>query len=171
MNRIPTLLVLLVASLLLMGCGARAKQSAANPPSAGYVRAADVRLLFAAIKCDTKAMDAALKGGANVNAIVEGTGTPLAIMCGCGVDASRLLLDNGADPNVTDPQGVTPLLAAIMFDNRDMVRLLISRGANVNTPAHVTTKTGSGTFTPLKVAKDAGRTELVQILTDAGAKE
>jgi ankyrin repeat protein len=58
-----------------------------------------------------------------------------------------------------------------MFDRRDMVQLLISRGANVNTAAHVTTKKGSGTFTPLKVAKDAGHSELVQILINTGAKE
>jgi len=171
MNRSLTSLVLIASSLLLMGCGTRAKQSAANQPPSGYVKAVDARLLFAAIKCDTTAMDAALKDGANVNAVVEGTGTPLAIMCGCSVDAARLLLDRGADPNVADGEGMTPLLAAVMFDRRDMVRLFIAKGANVNVAAHVTTNKGSGTFTPLKVAMDAGHNELVQILRDAGAKE
>jgi len=170
MNRLATSLLVAAASLPLMGCTSR-ENRAVSPGTAGYVKAVDVRLLFAAIKCDTSALDAALKDGANVNAVVEGTGTPLAIMCGCSVDAVRLLLDRGADPNVADGQGMTPLLAAALFDRRDMVRLLISRGANVNTSARVTTKKGTGTFTPLGVARQNGYTELAQILTDAGANQ
>src|SRR5688500_10230098 len=170
MNRTLTSLVLVATSLSLTGCGTRAKQNTGTPPTV-YVKAADVRLLLAAIKCDTNAMDAALKDGANVNAIVVGSETPLAIMCGCSVDATRLLLDRGADPNVADDKGLTPLLAAIILNRPDMVQLLISRGANVNAIAHVTAKTDSGTLTPLKAAKDSGRNEIVEILVKAGAKE
>lgn len=171
MNRLATSILVAATSLPLIGCATRVKQAAATAAPPGYVKAVDVRLLFAAIECDTSAMDAALKDGANVNAVVEGRGTPLAIMCGCSVDAVRFLLDRGADPNVADGEGMTPLLAAAAFDRRDMVRLLISRGANVNTPARVTTKKGTGVFTPLGVARQNGYTELAQILTDAGAKQ
>ena len=170
MNRLATSFLVASASLLFIGCATRDNRDA-SPSPGSYVKAVDVRLLFAAIKCDTSAMEAALKDGANINAVVEGTGTPLAIMCGCNIDAVRLLLDRGADPNVADGEGLTPLLAAALFDRRDMVRLLISKGANVNASARVTTKKGSGTFTALAVARENGYTELAQILTDAGAKQ
>lgn len=43
--------------------------------------------------------------------------------------ASRLLLDRGADPNVTDNQGVTPLQVARQYDRADVMELLRRAGA------------------------------------------
>lgn len=46
----------------------------------------------------------------------------------------RRLLDKGADPNLADDNGVTPLYAAVIGENVDtgIVRMLIEKGANVN---------------------------------------
>ena len=43
----------------------------------------------------------------------------------------RLLLENGADPNFTTPEGVGPLYFAIAFQNLEAVRLLVKHGANL----------------------------------------
>ncbi len=46
-----------------------------------------------------------------------------------------LLLDKGANPNVTDEYGYTPLLLAASEGKTELARLLITRGANVNARA------------------------------------
>jgi len=59
--------------------------------------------------------------------------TPLlyAARRGC-VECARLLLAAGADVNLTDPDGVSPLLLATLNFNFDTAALLISRHANVD---------------------------------------
>ena len=44
--------------------------------------------------------------------------------------AARLLLDLGADGNVGDDKGVSPLMKAVGFYSADMFQLLLDRGAN-----------------------------------------
>ena len=44
----------------------------------------------------------------------------------------QLLLDNGADVNVTDVYGITPLMDASVRGDLDAVRLLLDNGANIN---------------------------------------
>jgi ankyrin repeat protein len=48
----------------------------------------------------------------------------------------RVLLDSGADPNASNSQGYTPLMAIVNADNRsghrDCIRLLLERGAKIN---------------------------------------
>lgn len=39
------------------------------------------------------------------------------------------MIENGAELNVTDKYGITPLLASIFENHTDVVRLLISSGA------------------------------------------
>lgn len=43
---------------------------------------------------------------------------------------AKLLLENKADPNLADASGMTPLLYAIQFKNKEMVELLIHFKAN-----------------------------------------
>ncbi|KAJ5092845.1 hypothetical protein N7456_008706 [Penicillium angulare] len=45
---------------------------------------------------------------------------------------TKLLLDNGADPNVTDANGLTPLAIALRMKYRDISTILIERGAWLN---------------------------------------
>ncbi len=42
------------------------------------------------------------------------------------------LIDAGADPNGTDPNGTTPLMMAAGYGQTDMVELLLRRGANAH---------------------------------------
>jgi len=69
----------------------------------------------------------------------------------------RMLLDAGADPNIADNTGMTPLIA----NSRDLeiAQMLIARGANVNAQA----KDG---FTPLLNAETV---ELTRFLLEHGA--
>ena len=45
---------------------------------------------------------------------------------------TEYLLENGANPNVADKFGVTPLIAATRKGQRDVVAVLLQHGADVN---------------------------------------
>ncbi len=45
----------------------------------------------------------------------------------------KALLEEGADPNVTDSEGVPALMNAVLYGDAEMVRMLLGRGAVVNT--------------------------------------
>ncbi len=45
-------------------------------------------------------------------------------------EATRLLLENGADPNCVSDEGETPLMYAVECDEMNIVKLLIQHGAN-----------------------------------------
>jgi ankyrin repeat protein len=69
----------------------------------------------------------------------------------------RVLLDAGADPNIADNEGKTPLIANAW--DLEIAKLLIVRGANVNAQAQ-------DGFTPLL---NAGTVELTRLLLEHGA--
>ena len=71
----------------------------------------------------------------------------------------RLLLEKGANVNVKDPAGVTPLMNAAMNGNVKIAEMLIARGADVNAVSADTIggtvkagKIAMGSLTPLLVA-------------------
>lgn len=74
-----------------------------------------------------------------------------------------MLLKEGKSPNITLGNGWTPLMIAVAEGHKDVVRLLIERGANVN----ARNKLGR---TPIMFAARYGYTEIVQLLADAGAE-
>ena len=83
------------------------------------------------------------------------------MLFGTAADLQQLL-DNGLSANATTSSG-TPLLQAVITD-LDKVRLVLSRGADVNT------RTADG-YSALSVAANfRGTTEVVRLLLDHGAK-
>lgn len=81
---------------------------------------------------------------------------------GCHVRSLERLLDIGADPNVGDFEGDTPLEAAVVAGDQMCTRLLINAGARIDQP------NGVG-MTPLMKTADLGRTEIIAELLGSGA--
>ncbi len=83
---------------------------------------------------------------------------------GGDIDVVRILLDAGANPNIPDPKekGLIPLERAVVKNEKEIVQLLLSRGANAN---------GAAALSPplhyaIAVLKDP---EMVSILLEGGA--
>lgn len=111
------------------------------------------------------------------------------------VEASKLLLKSGADVNLPEPDGTTPLLWAVYHSSPDLVKVLLDAGADANlandldiTPLLQASRFGNAelvslllasgarlvesepkTETPLMAAARAGSVDAVQLLLDAGA--
>lgn len=110
-----------------------------------------------------------IKEGADVNSVNDYGGTPLMIASKRGhVETVRILLENGADPNIKmnpprDPrQTGTALHTAAQEANNDIVLLLIEHGAEIDSV------TGYGE-TPLISAAVYGNLSTAKILINHGA--
>jgi len=136
--------------------------------------------------------------GEDVNANCGYHGTPLyAASNGGHFDAVSLLLDHGANVNITNRRGrLLPLCAAYRGEHLDVMRLLLERGAapdvrydSFGPIIHAASRYGHDEvvrlllrheadvnaiglmkYTPLHWASDVGYTNIVQILLDHGAK-
>lgn len=86
-------------------------------------------------------------------------------------DAIRALLDKGAEVDKPDALGHTPLAYAAGSDAipTDVVKLLIARGANVNSRSPHKNSGDTG-MSVLDIARLRGETPLVDVLVKAGAK-
>ncbi|MHC4963243.1 MAG: ankyrin repeat domain-containing protein, partial [Planctomycetota bacterium] len=73
----------------------------------------------------------------------------------------RVLIQNGADPEVRDRQGLTPLVWGIYKKNESVLKALIEAGADVNTRAY-------NGCTPLHYAVWVGSVELLKLLVENG---
>ena len=92
-------------------------------------------------------------------------GTPLGSAMGnFHQKVARLLIIHGADVNLGDDNGYTPLHAACTGGLTDMVNLLIEYGANVNV-------IGTGNYTPLQAAACMGKKDIMAILIQHGADQ
>ncbi|EFA71580.1 Ankyrin [Raphidiopsis brookii D9] len=76
----------------------------------------------------------------------------------------QLLLTKGANVNLQDPVGITPLMYATKQGYIRAVDMLIKAGAKVNTRNH-------GGYTALMIAKSNNYAETSNLLIQAGAKE
>jgi ankyrin repeat protein len=86
-----------------------------------------------------------------------------AIRKNASLELIEFLLDNGVDLFTVDSDGISALDTAIKFKRKDVVKLCIERGADINT---TTRKSG---ILPVMLAACFSDTELMQMLLDAGA--
>ncbi|KAJ5750851.1 hypothetical protein N7533_007879 [Penicillium manginii] len=77
-------------------------------------------------------------------------------------DLARNLIEQGADINFTDPDGLTPLLRASEGGHKAIATLLIEQGADVNA-------TGKSGWMPLSLALKNDYDDLARILIEQGA--
>jgi hypothetical protein len=138
----------------------------AAPTAASFAVAAlaagpDTDLLAAAFKGDVDGVSKALAAGANVNARLPGEDPSDEEAKAFGVDPD----DSGASMALTRASEGhdTALLAAIERGKGDVVKLLISKGANLNAQG------GSEKDTPLMLAIKRDQKAIAQDLVDAGA--
>lgn len=139
------------------------------------------RIYVAAGQGDTNAIARYLAAGSNVNATLNCypfsqhyMHAPLldAALENGQIETVHFLLQNGADPNVPDSRGYTPLMWAIGRTRNDvgqearmqMFKMLLSAGADPNAPAP-----GEYRYTPLIEAASLGQTEMARVLLNAGA--
>jgi beta-lactamase regulating signal transducer with metallopeptidase domain len=109
-----------------------ARERAAGGQRSTRASRLDRMLVEAADEGDLDDVRELLDRGVNVNAAVDGDGTPLiAAARGGHVDIVRLLLDRGADVNLPVPGDGAPLLMAAREGHVEIVRLLLDRGADI----------------------------------------
>ncbi|MEH7254309.1 M48 family metallopeptidase [Neobacillus niacini] len=77
------------------------------------------------------------------------------------LEAAQILVENGADPNLPDNYGYTPIMGAVFMENKEMVQLLLDAGADP------TFENDEG-MSAITYAEDFGYTELVELMTKAG---
>lgn len=80
------------------------------------------------------------------------------------VEAVRTLLQQGADANAPQSDGLTALHWTALNDNRQILELLVYAGATVEPLTRV------GGYTPLHLAARSGHAEIVRALLEAGAE-
>lgn len=122
-------------------------------------------LLLAIGNGHTESVEFLLKAGANPNATSFGSGPALhiAIQNNAELDIVRLLLAHGADANLSDAFGKTPLLYALEDTNAQLTELLLAAGASVHS------KDNEG-YTPLHHAAVYADKACVELLLAAGAE-
>ncbi len=98
-----------------------------------FIQLPEEGLWHAARTGDLRAMKRHIAEGADVNAPDEDLNIfPLAWSVLHGqTEAARLLIENGADVNIKDDDGSTPLHGAVVFGRADVAKLLVENGANL----------------------------------------
>src|SRR6185312_16415307 len=126
---------------------------------------AESNALVEAVQADDRASVARiLATHPNVNFQQDDGSTALAwAAVRCNIEVAQLLMKAGANPNLTNEQGVGPLYIAIENRSTPMVRMLLSHGANPN-------RARSNGETPLMLATRLGQIEVMKTLLDRGAE-
>lgn len=119
-------------------------------------------LIVAANRGEIKTIEVLLKHGANINKRKDGDSTALSRGVH-HINVVKLLLDGGADPNIADEFGKTPLWYASAYKgNIDIVNLLLENGADVTVQANKYKET------LLHISALYGHAELVKLYLEKG---
>ncbi len=88
--------------------------------------------LTVALETNPELVKFLIEKGANVNQPGANGETPLLLAIRTAPEFVKVLLDNGADPNQSDKNGNFPLLVALDMKNQEIVDLLKSKGARLD---------------------------------------
>lgn len=83
----------------------------------------------------------------------------------------KLLLEAGANPNIPEHRGGTPLLFAVHLNHMEIARLLIQYKADVNYTMPRNNSWGWTHRSPILIAAERGNLCTVKLLKEAGARE
>jgi beta-lactamase regulating signal transducer with metallopeptidase domain len=120
-------------------------------------------MVEAAAEGDLQSVRELIDAGGDVNANVDGDGTPLIAAARAGeIAIVSLLLDRGADPNLPVSGDGAPLIMAAREGHLAVVQLLLDRGANVDLMV-------PGDENALIQASGEGHLKVVQLLLARGA--
>lgn len=109
----------------------------ANAAAVNVITPADRDLLIAVGQGQTSRVEALLKSGANVNTLHPlWRLTPVQVAAEIDYDMVKLLVARGAEVNVADVDGITPLIRAVVRRDPRMVKLLLDSGAQINVKDH-----------------------------------
>lgn len=105
-----------------------------------------------------------IKDGADVNETNENEESVLAcaIQKRCDFDLLMLLIDNGADTDEFDDEGVSILDNAIAYNSIELVKYMIDKGVDVNRTNR------RSKFTPLMGVACYGRVEIGELFLENG---
>jgi ankyrin repeat protein len=140
-----------------------ADANAAPPPEAADQRSA---LVAAATAADLGGLRALIAAGADVNRICCGQTALLAATRDSyagRIDAVMTLLANGANPNLADDAGNTPLHLAALTRDAGVAQSLLDAGARLDA-------INREDMTPLSLACEAGNWVVVEFLVKHGAR-
>lgn len=133
-------------------------------------------LVFATLKDSALSVRRLLEAGADANLALGQTKLlTLATAQRC-YQAAVALLSGGAEPNVADNTGNTPLHLAAQAGSLELVKALLARGANPNVRTKPAAPGGRGGFravagqqTPLLLAARTNHVDVMRALIEAGA--
>ncbi|OLS40634.1 M48 family metallopeptidase [Bacillus sp. MRMR6] len=116
-------------------------------------------LMDAVINDDQTEMVRLLEEGTDPNEQEQEYGSTALIVAADNdlLEAAQILLENGADPNLSDFYGNTPLMGAVFMENKEMVHILLEAGADP-------TITNEDGMSPISQAQDFGYDELVELM-------
>ena len=114
--------------------------------------------------CCKEVLQAIICYGADVNATNKKNVTALMIACYKGnTDTINLLLNSGADHNITDGKGATCILHAILGGcSKDVLETFVNRSVDVNAA-------NKNKVTALMLACEKGKKDIINVLLNAGA--
>lgn len=124
-----------------------------------------IQQLFQLVRSsDAERMRGLFEKGFDAPNIRDGKGNTLLMLASYNeqLEMTRVLLENGGDPQAANDMGQIPLAGAAFKGNAAMARLLIEHGADVNA------RMPDGK-TPLMFAAMFNRTEIIDLLLEHGA--
>ncbi len=142
-------------ALLFMALGVAAPTWAQSP---------QYDLLKAVDEADLVKVNDLLRSGVSPDTRRRSDRTPALVIAAQSANAGvvKLLLDNEANPNLSDNRGQTPLMVRAVVGDTNMIKLLLSYGADPN-------RADTGQETALMKAVRGRKFKAAQALIDAGA--